>query len=126
MVQGFWLPLTPTPVQSKSPPEVHLSADRTDLIMAEVEELKRKEAIDPVFQAPGGFVSQLFLIPKKDRGFFPVINLKALNRFIQEEHFTPDSSGPSQIPPVSVAGSEIPVLLPAIWSVFVHQEFSQS
>ena len=71
----------------KPPPEVHLSADQIDLITTEVEELKRKGAISPAPQAPGSFVFQLFLVPKKDRGFGPVINLRALNTFIQEEHF---------------------------------------
>lgn len=87
MVQGFRLPLLQTLVQSKPPPEVHLSADQIDLIMTEVEELKHKGAISPAPQAPGGFVSQLFLVPKKDGGFRPAINLRALSTFIQEEHF---------------------------------------
>ena len=87
MVQGFRLPLLQTPVQSKPLPEIHLAADQTALIMTEVEELIRKGAISPALQAPGGFVSELFLVPKKDGGFRPVINLKALNMFIQEKHF---------------------------------------
>ena len=87
MVQGFRLPLLQTPVQSKPPPEIHLAADQTALITTEVEELIRKGAISPALQAPEGFVSQLFLVPKKDGGFRPVINLKALHTFIQEEHY---------------------------------------
>lgn len=69
MVQGLWLPFTQMPVQSKLPPEVHLSADSTDMIMAEVEELKCKGAISPILQTPGSFLSQLFLVPKKDGCF---------------------------------------------------------
>lgn len=34
-----------------------------------------------------GFYSTLFLVPKKDRGQRPVINLKALKQFIQTHHF---------------------------------------
>ena len=47
------------------------------MIIAEVEELKHKGAISPVLQAPGRFVSQLFLVLKKDGGF----TQKALNKF---------------------------------------------
>jgi len=33
------------------------------------------------------FVSQIFLVEKKDRGHRPVINLKGLDRFVRAEHF---------------------------------------
>ena len=52
--------------------------------MKEVKELKHKGAIYPACQALGAFVSQLFLVPKNDRGQHPV---RALNRYTQVDHF---------------------------------------
>ena len=46
-----------------------------------------KEAIVEVHNPQGVFYSNLFLVPKKDRGRRPVIDLKALNSFVQTEHF---------------------------------------
>ena len=54
----------------------------------EITELIQKNAIEevtPLLQP--GFYSNLFLVPKKDGGQRLVINLKALNRFVQNEHF---------------------------------------
>jgi len=33
------------------------------------------------------FVSQIFLVPKKDGSYQPVFNLRPLNRFIENAHF---------------------------------------
>ena len=46
-----------------------------------------KQAISVVQSNKGSFISQLFVIPK---GYRPVVNLKALNKFITEEHFKMD------------------------------------
>ena len=38
-------------------------------------------------EAQSGFYSIIFLVPKKDGRMRPVINLKALNRFVEAQHF---------------------------------------
>ena len=47
----------------------------------------RKAAIQQVKTEPGEFLSNLFLVNKKDGGHRPVINLKFLNSFIPYQHF---------------------------------------
>ena len=66
---------------------IHLSQEQQTLVSTEIQTLIEKKAITMVQPGQGGFVSQIFLVPKKDGGFRPVINLKALNKFIAEEHF---------------------------------------
>ena len=41
----------------------------------------------PVSAKEPGFVSSLFMVPKKGGGQRPVINLKALNNFVEYSHF---------------------------------------
>ena len=55
----------------------------------EIKLLLAKGAIIPITQpsAEQGFISTGFLVPKKDGGARPVINLRALNRFISSQHF---------------------------------------
>ena len=38
-----------------------------------------------------GFYSQLFVVPKKDGGHRPIINLKKLNQFVKPQHFKMES-----------------------------------
>ncbi|CAK6982227.1 uncharacterized protein LOC119020706 [Scomber scombrus] len=40
------------------------------------------EVVDPVRQ-PGGVYSTYFLVPKKDGGFRPILDLRGLNRFLK-------------------------------------------
>jgi len=50
-------------------------------------ELLNKGAIVETQQTPHNFVSQLFLVEKKDGGQRPVINLRSLNQFVKTKHF---------------------------------------
>ena len=47
----------------------------------------RKGAIEQAKSEPGKFLSNSFLVNKKDGGHWPVINLKFLNSFITYQHF---------------------------------------
>ena len=53
----------------------------------EVLELLRKGAIVPCESEPGEFISTIFIVPKPNGKFRPVINLRYLNEFIHYEHF---------------------------------------
>jgi len=65
------------------PPPPHLSTKQLQLVR---QEMLRKGAIKETTPA-NGFYSNLFLVPKKDGGQRPVINLKALNQYVQKQHF---------------------------------------
>lgn len=76
------------PHQQSVPQLPQFSAEQTQLISTEITELLQKNAIEEVtLLLQLGFYLNLFLVPKKDGGQHPVINLKALNRFVQKEHF---------------------------------------
>ena len=53
----------------------------------------QKEAISEIprrtnwMSSEKGCVSQLFAVPKKDRGVRPVVNLKALNSYVKQVSF---------------------------------------
>ncbi|XP_070550151.1 uncharacterized protein [Ptychodera flava] len=47
----------------------------------------KKGAIETTFSQEGDFQSQIFIVPKKDGSYRPVINLKLLNQFIPYKHF---------------------------------------
>ena len=86
-IKGYQIDFLSEPQQSVVPHCPQYSAEQTQLIVEEVKELLGKGAIKEVHNPRGGFYSNLFLVPKKDGGQRPVINLKALNNFVQTEHF---------------------------------------
>ncbi|XP_048590532.1 uncharacterized protein LOC116601217 [Nematostella vectensis] len=72
-------------------PVMHLRPQQMEIIDSEVIALDKKGAIIRVlshsYPFENQFVSPLFTVPKKGRGFRPVINLKGLNHFQEYQHF---------------------------------------
>ena len=88
-VRGLRLNFVSPPVQTVFPQEASLSGDDHSLVTLEIQELLPKGAIHlvPPSQETPGFLSSLFLVPKKGGGQRPVVNLKPLNQFLPYEHF---------------------------------------
>lgn len=66
---------------------VQLNQQEVLLVFQEIEEMPRKVAIQKVQASPCKFLNSTFVVPKKDTGHCPVVNLKKLNRHIPYEHF---------------------------------------
>ena len=86
-VRGYCIEFVVEPYQNKQPHPPVYPLDQTQLISTELGELLQKGAIVEILNPQGGFYSVLFLVLKKDGGQRPVINLKALNQFVQAQHF---------------------------------------
>ena len=86
-IQGYQLEIACQPFQCTQPPPIQMSPGDQQLVHEEMVKLLTKQAVDRVQPAEGEFVSQIFLVPKKDHTQRPVINLKPLNRFIAKQRF---------------------------------------
>ena len=91
-VRGYQIDFVAMPQQESQPTPPHYTSEQVTLIQEEVAKLLQKQAIQPV-ECPSerDFYSNIFLVPKKDGGQRPVINLKALNSFVHPEHFKMES-----------------------------------
>ena len=87
IVQGFKIPFSQTPFQFGPPQLARVNQEERLQINSEIKEMLRKGAIQQVKPEPGKFLSNLFLVSKKDGGHRPVINLKFLSSFMPYKHF---------------------------------------
>ena len=88
-VSGYKIPFLRTPHQWRARPTVVQEGQQTELMKGAIQSLISKGAISVVNPCPQQFISTLFLV-EKGQGtgeFRPVINLKALNRFLPKEKF---------------------------------------
>ena len=87
IVQGFEIPFLENPVQEKSPNPPVLNQEQTKLVREELKEMLLRGAIQPVWPCKNQYLSNLFLVSKRDWCNRPVINLKHLTHFIQYQYF---------------------------------------
>lgn len=83
--QGLHLDFISEPVQFTIQPNACMDAVQHDCCEQEVHSLLEKGAI--IRAREQGFISSIFLIPKRTGGYRPIINLKALNRFLYHRKF---------------------------------------
>ena len=94
MLEGYRIPfIRPPPLQIPNiDKKVSMSTEKRKLVDTEVKEMLSKRAIRLVKSISPSYLSNLFLVPKKDGGYRPIINLKPLNRqFISAPHFRMDT-----------------------------------
>ena len=87
VVKGYKIPFIKIPFQRKIPNFTKMNKKQIALVDLELKEMLKKGAIMRTQPAQGEFLSNLFLMGKKDGGYRPVINLKMLNQFIPFLHF---------------------------------------
>ena len=75
------------PFQYRIPNEFPFNEEQWVIVDQEVQELLRKGAIIPCKSEPGEFISTLFIVPKPNGKFRPVISLRYLNGFVHYDHF---------------------------------------
>ena len=75
------------PIQYKVPREIPFVGEQWNIVNDEVTSLFKKGAIVKTEHENGEFISTLFIVPKPNGKFRPVINLKYLNEFVCYNHF---------------------------------------
>jgi hypothetical protein len=86
---GFHLALTATPPATGVRWTQMRRNEFCSVLLEEVRELVGKAAVElvPINQQGKGFYSTYFLVPKKDGGVRPILNLKPFNRFMARQKF---------------------------------------
>ena len=87
IVKGYEIPFMAVPHQKKTPHSTQTSSCQAELINKEILEMLGKGAIQKTNHSQGEFLSNIFLVQKKDGGQRPVINLKNLNKYVPYQHF---------------------------------------
>ena len=91
MIKGIKFDFTRKFTQKKIPKQIVLSPAGTQFMECKIAELLKNGSIKEVKRPhPEGWLSNVFLVPKKDGGFRMILNLKPLNQFIRYQKFKMD------------------------------------
>ena len=92
LLSGYVLPfITKPPLSFPSHRQISMTTNQTQTLQDEISDLLQKWAIRPADPHSPGFYSQMFVVPKKDGGWRPIINLKILNSYLHTPHFKLES-----------------------------------
>ena len=79
------------PHQRKIPSELHMSEEEMVFVDNHLSELLAEGFIEKLdHMLPNGWVSNIFLVPKRQGGFRMILNLKELNKFVKYTKFKMD------------------------------------
>ena len=87
VLEGYHIPLLSAPLQQSPPCNPHMFTEDAATLEEEIQSLLQKQAICQTSVPTEGFYLNMFIVPKKDGGQRPVINLKHLNKSVKSEHF---------------------------------------
>ena len=122
-VEGYQLEFESEPLQLQVPNEIPFSIEEQNIVSEEIKKLLSKGAIVPTDYEPGQFVSTLFIVPKQNGKYRPVINLKNLNQFVLYEHFKQETfSVVLDLIQKNDYFSSLD-LCDAYFSIFIHKKF---
>ena len=86
-VRGFRLQFDTLPVQHAWPSQLIKEKSEINIANKLLQELITKKVIEPTKPSSSGFMSNIFLRPKKTGGHRMILNLKPLNPHVQYQHF---------------------------------------
>ena len=87
VVKGWVVPLLSTPIQSKIPHPVSMNYEEERAMDLEVASMLTKGAIREAIPKADQFLSNVFVTPKGEGLYRPIINLKKLNQSVPYLHF---------------------------------------
>lgn len=92
-IQGYEISFNELPYQKNRPSQIAFDTYETSLVDEEVTELWKKGAIREIDLCDSHFLSNIFVVPKKNGKLRPVINLRSLNEFVTYEKFKQENLG---------------------------------
>lgn len=69
------------------PNKICFSKEEIKIFDSEILKMKNEGVIEFSVPEKGQFISNIFIVPKPNGKFRPVINLRELNKFVHYEHF---------------------------------------
>ena len=86
-VAGIRIPFTQEVTQKTPVREIHMKAGERKFVCQKLRDLKKSGCIEEIHHPCEGWVSNIFLRPKKDGSYRLILNLKPLNKYIEYKKF---------------------------------------